>query len=490
MYEDDYGGNQQLYNFKDYVRTAQTRLEPELDPSLLATLHETPSQSPGRVQHMNSALHEPLGLGHPPKTRPGRSVLLNPSMPAAGHGFSSRVPSLQFPRGPAPELARAPAPDIGSLFAAMSLQQSKILNQNQKFLEANAALQARVASVESRQSSHPTHDPSLSDHSDPRLAAVVQKKAKAKQARKERHQDALQGQAPLSVDSGLLRPSLGDKDISPEVAEAKTATQLFRDVCGVRAKDAWPNPDVIRSNEITGERYLTPRFDHPITDPVNQHSVSTVAQQAYDDLQKVDQKNSVVKAFAAEHGLDPKVLSALLNESHESDEASGPEDNSGESREVWKARMATVAEIPVTSHAMFEKLEFLEVLEPDCARTSCHESLQIHPCGGTGRSLQRIPDVSPWDFGIAMPWLQIHRLLPENSVLLAGWATYGNPPGFDAFDRSFFGTFHTNDTGIETSNIDEMHIRKARYHRMVIRKRVRIRVELPGFDTELGAGKA
>ncbi|KAJ7703513.1 hypothetical protein B0H17DRAFT_1127149 [Mycena rosella] len=71
MYEEDYGGSQQLYYFKDYAQTVQTRLEPELDPSLLATLHETPSQFPGRVQHMNSALHEPLGLDRLPNIRGG-----------------------------------------------------------------------------------------------------------------------------------------------------------------------------------------------------------------------------------------------------------------------------------------------------------------------------------------------------------------------------------------------------------------------------------
>jgi hypothetical protein len=51
---------------------------------------------------------------------------------------------------------------------------------------------------------------------------------------------------------------------------------------------------------------------------------------------------------------------------------------------------------------------------------------------GTGRSSRRIPDVSPWDFGISTVWLEANLQIPENEVALEGWGTHGNPPGFDA----------------------------------------------------------
>lgn len=63
---------------------------------------------------------------------------------------------------------------------------------------------------------------------------------------------------------------------------------------------------------------------------------------------------------------------------------------------------------------------------------------------GTGRSSGRIPDLSPWDFGIAIPWLDENRQVPENEVALKDWATHGNPPDFDAWSfRSALGL--TND---------------------------------------------
>jgi hypothetical protein len=49
----------------------------------------------------------------------------------------------------------------------------------------------------------------------------------------------------------------------------------------------------------------------------------------------------------------------------------------------------------------------------------------------TGPLSRRIPDVSPWDFGIAMPWLRENQSLPENERL-ADWGSHGDPPGFNA----------------------------------------------------------
>ncbi|KAF7367178.1 hypothetical protein MSAN_00977700 [Mycena sanguinolenta] len=303
-------------------------------------------------------------------------------------------------------------------------------------------------------------------------------------------------------------------------------SKTFREVCGVGPKDEWPDPSVTRYNDVTGERYLNPDFDSAVTDPGNCLLISAVARQAELDLQdeqlrpsvltdlkatwdlsvlermvrksfstfrgqwnvqtdaaaaaklkahrkdhrwqqrrilKVDQKRSVVKAFAAEHKLDVKFVESLLHEAHESDEASGPEEDSGESHETWKVRMAATAGISVTSPSALAKLEFLEVLEPEwrsddlsnighalhvkwfnslsAREKNCIKFIRVRD---THRSQRRIPDYTPWDFGISIPWLDENKKLPENEGLLHDWGTYGNPSGFDA---TFFDSIRPgNDT--------------------------------------------
>jgi hypothetical protein len=69
--------------------------------------------------------------------------------------------------------------------------------------------------------------------------------------------------------------------------------------------------------------------------------------------------------YAAKKNLDIEVINAILNEAHESDEASGPEEGSGESFYSWKERMAVESESDVTSRSSLDGLEFLEVIEPE-----------------------------------------------------------------------------------------------------------------------------
>lgn len=54
----------------------------------------------------------------------------------------------------------------------------------------------------------------------------------------------------------------------------------------------------------------------------------------------------------------------------------------------------------------------------------------------TGRPSRRIPAVAPYNFGISSPWLDRAREDPANTVLLHGWGTFKNPPGFDADDST------------------------------------------------------
>ncbi|KAJ7305472.1 hypothetical protein DFH08DRAFT_623170, partial [Mycena albidolilacea] len=291
----------------------------------------------------------------------------------------------------------------------------------------------------------------------------------------------------------------------------KLTTKTFRDVCNVTASEDWPDPSIIRINEITLAQYLTPRFYYNVAQADNRHLLSTVARRVYEELQdpnlrptafadahvtcdlefieglakksfnamktqwrrqndpeiaakaalhdqanrrrqrrvlKVEQKRSIIRAFAAKFNLDHDALERVLHEAYESDEASGPDPESDESHETWKMRMAAQSGLSVTSRDTLAKLQFVEVLElewrSDPLSNLLHAlqkfwfssltareqaSLKYIRARGTGRSSPRIPDYSPWNFGISIPWLEANRLVPENTITLADWNTHGNPPG-------------------------------------------------------------
>ncbi|KAF7346895.1 hypothetical protein MVEN_01441700 [Mycena venus] len=509
------------------------------------------SQNIGRAYHPNAT--PMLGLGPPPivclfpvfcaesgvtddqsTIRTVRAVSFQPPTPTHGRGNGMRAtssPQLPYGNGPAPN--QFIAPDIAALLAKMTLRQDHLDQENQ--LLNNSALHARITSFESRPALVAAPPPS-DTLSDPRIAAAVRKKqAGERAARKERgvvaapplmppvpEIDAPTSDASASQQSAPQTPIyLGSANLPPELRPVRMATQkfvsrIFREVCGVGKKDEWPDPSIIRINEITQEQYLTPNFDGLITDASNQYLISVVARKAEKDLRdvnlrplqltasnatldfpvvfhmaensftnfrpqwrrqnnpelaardelssqinrwrqrrclKVDQKLSIVRAFAAAHNLDPNLLIKLLNETHESDEASGPEDNSGESHEAWKARMAAAAGIRVTSRAALAKLEFLEVLGADWRSDEMLVQARARNAQkvvqGTGRSSARIPDLAPWDFGSSVPWLEKARTLPENEVLLADWNTYGNPAGVD---NMFFDTLAQID---DNANYDD-----------------------------------
>jgi hypothetical protein len=175
-------------------------------------------------------------------------------------------------------------------------------------------------------------------------------------------------------------------------------------------------------------------------------------------LQKVNRLLKAVPAYIEKYGRDP---SALLCEQHMSDAASGPEDNSNESRADWKTRMA--AEKGIELQEAIAKLKFLEVIKPEwqsvqvCVNTTCNCYLSefsklteiMHELHGmwwanrsirekekinaiiintTSRSTSVPPLQAPYDFGIDQEWWKTAKeKYPEH---VKDWYTYGNPAEF------------------------------------------------------------
>ncbi|KAK7029129.1 hypothetical protein R3P38DRAFT_3516094 [Favolaschia claudopus] len=303
-------------------------------------------------------------------------------------------------------------------------------------------------------------------------------------------------------------------------ATQKFVSARFRSITGIGSRDPWRHPTIERVNDITGEIYLTPNFEGLIFDEHNQRLIGLVARKVMNDLAdedlrpaeltssqatwdyivieelaqhsfsnvrpqwrkqhnpdlaakaelqkqfnrrrqrrvlKNDQKASVAKAFAHKFDIPVPFVTRILNETHESDEESGPEAGSGESFETWKVRMAVLAGISVASPSALSNIQFVEVLEPEwrsndlsdlgramhqlwfdslsAREQNCIKYVRVR---GSGRTSRRIPDVAPWNLGISVPWLDTNRLLDENQETLHDWNTYGNPPGFNDVDFTLF----------------------------------------------------
>ncbi|KAJ7725787.1 hypothetical protein B0H16DRAFT_1781606 [Mycena metata] len=231
----------------------------------------------GRRQHHPDGTQGRLGLGPPPsipRIPAGRSASLNPP-PTTGRGYNPRAPSLQFPdRG----IAANPQ-DLVAMLAGISLRQDQIFEETQQLKRDTGTLQARVTSFEQRPP--PVVVAAQMSNPDPRLAAATQKKQVTRRGRKERGVQSVPAVSQLleldastpghSTPLGATEPQragvyLGDRSLPPGALLAQTATQkfvskMFRDVCGVGPKQEWPDPNLRRVNDITGEVYLTPRFN-------------------------------------------------------------------------------------------------------------------------------------------------------------------------------------------------------------------------------------
>ncbi|KAJ7934844.1 hypothetical protein B0H13DRAFT_1591307, partial [Mycena leptocephala] len=124
---------------------------------------------------------------------------------------------------------------------------------------------------------------------------------------------------------------------------------------------------------------------------------------------------------------------------------SGPEDDSNESKEAWKVRLASAAGLPLDPEAQ-QKTKILEILTPAWRSesysrlihamqdfgvddASSAEESNIYHRVGVGRASNRLPRYAPYDFGISPQWWSENSKHPANKTLLKDWTKYPEPDG-------------------------------------------------------------
>ncbi|KAG1808956.1 uncharacterized protein BJ212DRAFT_1484815 [Suillus subaureus] len=146
--------------------------------------------------------------------------------------------------------------------------------------------------------------------------------------------------------------------------------------------------------------------------------------------EKADQLMTACQAYIKKFSVD---LVDLVHADHMSDEASGPDDD--ELEDGWKRRMAEKMGMPANSQV--ENLSFLEVTR------------------SPWRSDKRIPDFTPYTFGINIEWLEANKDRLEYQDLLKEWGAWEDPEGFGLKKRE-----HQDNQGTPNNEVDEDNARK------------------------------
>ncbi|KAG1862059.1 hypothetical protein DFJ58DRAFT_839485 [Suillus subalutaceus] len=275
-------------------------------------------------------------------------------------------------------------------------------------------------------------------------------------------------------------------DDAEDVTQSRSVliTMKFRHVCNVSEGKSWPaSADEECINEMTGERYLMPEFTKTVNDDHNRTIFAKVASLVWQDLQNMANSDCLVNrkvkwnkqslfTFAKEtyHGFkedwraqnDAEKKAAkekadwlmtarqayiekfsvdpvdLVHADHMSDEASGPDDD--ELEDGWKQRMAEKMGMPANSQV--KNLSFLEVTRVPGDLTN------------TDRQSQRIPDFTPYTFGINTEWLKANKDRLEYQDLLKEWGAWEDPEGFGSKKRE-----HQDDQGTPNDEVDQDNTR-------------------------------
>ncbi|KAI0351885.1 hypothetical protein OH77DRAFT_1438988 [Trametes cingulata] len=164
--------------------------------------------------------------------------------------------------------------------------------------------------------------------------------------------------------------------------------------------------------------------------------------------QKCHSLARAVDLYKQRHGgVDP---TPLLDVSMMSDEASGPEEDGGETKDEWKARMAECLGMGELDPAVFKALQVFEVIRPNWrsdAYTAVLQELReiyastltakqaqcmIFRVRTSGRTSDDPPAAAPYNFGYKSEWYEEFKEKDTHCVHLGDWGNYEDPPGFGA----------------------------------------------------------
>ncbi|KAJ7105222.1 hypothetical protein C8R44DRAFT_886718 [Mycena epipterygia] len=245
----------------------------------------------------------------------------------------------------------------------------------------------------------------------------------------------------------------------------------------------------IHENPITGQVYPIPRFQHRVDKEYNKVLCVSVAEQAARELrdgsdpdwnfvhlihcskeafhnlkhgwkcyqtpelvakkasadrrlkrreEKSIQSETVAAKIAQDFKLTQCFVRDVAHAEYQSDEVSGPDSDSGESKEAWKVRLLDNAGYP-TDHTSVSCYNVLEVLIPgwrvenygkllrELRRRNSGKRAQKYLCIYTDRVSTRIPRYAPYNSAIDQAWLEEKKTNPENATLLADWNSYPEP---------------------------------------------------------------
>ncbi|KAJ7770772.1 hypothetical protein B0H16DRAFT_1452179 [Mycena metata] len=362
--------------------------------------------------------------------------------------------------------------DLAAAFEALWLERE----EKQALAEDNARLKAQIE----HQAVALTPAPSSRGTGFGSRGKVTARKQKPRQQSvAEEPRGGSQGEPAAGLSEAVLLTK--DALTTPQLKKARAAlqsfvTKTFRDVCGVPVKSRWPDPRDNRVNEITGEDYLTPFFDLDVDHRRNEQAYNDLQNEknwpsavsavnvtwdlplindlavasfrnlrpdwkkqvdddarARDELKKrnnrwtqrrvtkLDQMKKVVDKYAEANGIDPAPIKAMLCEEH-----------------------------IVTSRQAADNANVLEVVAPDWRAdelsnlfhdmhrfwystldASEKSKISFLRARNSGRHGHRIPETSPYNFGISFTWLEEARREEENIELLKDWGKWGNPPGLE-----------------------------------------------------------
>ncbi|CDO74256.1 hypothetical protein BN946_scf184642.g1 [Trametes cinnabarina] len=146
-------------------------------------------------------------------------------------------------------------------------------------------------------------------------------------------------------------------------------------------------------------------------------------------------------------GIDP---TPLLDVSMMSDEVSGPEEDSGETKDEWKARMASCLGMGKLDPDVFKALQIFEVIRPNwrldeyaavlqelweiyaSTLTAKQAQCMIFRVRTSGHTSDDPPAAAPYNVGFKSEWYEEFKEKETHCVYLGDWGNYEDPPGFGA----------------------------------------------------------